>query len=573
MRGAESRAGYGARNAGIAGALALLVGACDLGARENSARDPAREANAASTPSSKSAWFVESAHALGLEFQHTSGLAHRYHFPEIMGGGVGLFDFDSDGDLDVYFVQSGDLLEPARAPGNALFENQGARFVDVTARAGVGDRGYGMGCACGDYDGDGDIDLYVTNVGANVLYRNDGAGRFTDVTGQAGVGDPSWSTAAAFVDFDRDGALDLFVVNYIRWAPQSEQECFFRERRRDYCNPNTYGAPARDTLYRNLGGGRFEDVTAKLGLDQAFGNGLGTAVGDFDGDGRVDLFVANDMLANQLWIQTEDGRFVDRALLRGCAYSSRGEAQSGMGVHAVEFGDSGALDVFVTHLRGQGHTLFGARQGGFVDRTARVGLSAPMLADTGFGVGFGDFDNDGRLDLYVANGHVVIEEPTPNPADSYAQFDRLLRQDERGSFVEVEPRGGVGLALATTSRAAAFGDLNDDGALDVVVVDRDGPARVLLGRAPAANAWIALRLVNAQGSDALGARVQIQARGRQQVRHVAPSYSYLASNDPRLHFGLGDATQVEELEVRWPGGRVTRHGPLEARKMHVLRAP
>lgn len=518
-------------------------------------------------------WFVESSESTGLRFRHTSGLAQRFHFPEIMGGGVGLLDFDDDGDLDVYFVQSGDLVEPHRSPGNQLFENLGrGAFVDVTERAGVGDRGYGMGCACGDYDADGDVDLYVTNVGGNVLYRNDGDGRFTDVTARAGVGDEGWSTAAAFVDYDADGWLDLLVVNYLRWSKDAEQECFFRERRRDYCNPNSYEAPARDVLYRNLGDGRFEDVTERCGLDRAFGNGLGAACADFDGDGRVDLFVANDMMANQLWIQGADGRFTDRALMLGCAYSGRGEAQSGMGVHAVELGDDRRLDVFVTHLRGQGHTLFEGLETGFVDRTARRGLSAPSLSDTGFGVGFADFDHDGCLDLYIANGHVVIEAPLADPADPYAQHNRLFR-GAPPTFAEVTPLGGTHPPLLATSRAAAFGDLDEDGDVDIVVVNRDGPAHVLLNRAGADRHWIGFRVRDARGVDGLGARVEITAQGRRQSRRVEASYSYLASNDPRVHFGLGQASRVESVLVAWPDGSESRFGPFEAGRRHDLRRP
>jgi len=552
-------------------AARLLIGMALAATMSSCARNDGESHAAPSESRVALPWFVECAAQRGLTFRHSSSLQQRYDFPEIMGGGVGLFDFDGDGDLDVYFVQSGDLTLPDRSSGNRLFANLGgAQFVEVTEAAHVGDRGYGMGCACGDYDGDGDIDLYVTNVGANVLYRNDGDGSFTDVTAVAGVGDESWSTAAAFVDFDADGRLDLLVVNYVNWSHATEMACYFRERRRDYCNPNNYGAPARDRLYRNLGDGRFEDVTVRCGLDQAFGNGLGVACGDFDGDGRTDLSVANDMLANQLWIQGPDGRFTDRALLMGCAYSSRGEAQSGMGVHALELGDDGALDVFVTHLRGQGHTLFDGRGSGFVDRTARHGLSAPLMKDTGFGVGFADFDNDGALDLYVANGHVVIEEPSVDPADPYAQFNRLLRGVE-GGFVEVSPLGGTSPALAATSRGAAFGDLDDDGDIDIVVVNRDAPAHLLLNEVGAGNAWIGFRVLDARGADALGARVQIECEGEVQTRRVEASYSYLASNDPRVHFGLGAGRRVERVHVRWPDGTTTSYSEFDAGRVYELR--
>jgi hypothetical protein len=545
---------------------------CLAACGDSSSPAPPRLSPERPSPSGAATFFRECARERGLDFRHRDAPQRRHHFPEIMGAGLALLDFDSDGDLDVFCVQSGDLLDPSGSPGDRLFENDGqGRFRDVTERAGLREHAYGMGVAAGDYDADGDVDLYVTNVGPNALWRNEGDGTFKDVTELAGVGDPAWSTSATFVDYDRDGLLDLFLANYIRWAPERELECHFRTGRRDYCHPNNYGAPARDTLYRNLGAGRFEDVSVAAGLGAAFGNGLGVAAADLDGDGRTDLFVANDMLANQLWIQGADGRFRDRALALGCALSSRGEAESGMGVQAFDYEEDGDLDLFITHLRGQGHVLFRWSGHGFVDRTAPAGLSASTLGDTGFGCGFADFEHDGDLDLYVGNGHVILEEPFADERQPYAQSDFLALQGENARFERVAAERVTSPRALGSTRGVALGDVDGDGDIDVLTTDCGGDLKLLLNEAPKRGSWIAARVLERSGSDALGARVRLRAGGRDRWRILDTGSSYCSSQSPVVHFGLEPSARVEELEVHWTDGTRQSFGALAAERTHVLR--
>ncbi len=356
-------------------------------------------------------WFEEVARERGLEFEHRSGHRERHLFPEIIGGGAALFDMDGDGDLDAYLVQSGSLNDPGPQAGvNRLFANDGSgRFTDATAGSGADDPGYGMGVATGDYDDDGDVDLYVTNYGPNVLLRNEGGGRFTNVAADTGVGHPGWGTSAAFIDYDADGDLDLFVTNYVNWSPANEQDCYNTAWQPDYCLPNNYKAPASDVLYRNDGDGGFTDVTAEARLDTAFGNGLGVVCADYDGDGAVDIFVANDSMLNQLWMNRKDGTFADESLLRGCALDEHGMPKAGMGVAAADHDDDGDPDLLVVNLATQTDSFFRNDAGFFTDRTGEVGLGAISRRYTRFGTGLIDFDNDGRLDLYHAKrpGHPV----------------------------------------------------------------------------------------------------------------------------------------------------------------------
>ena len=524
-------------------------------------------------PSGPEPWFREVAAARGLVFTWQSGHAERHYFPEIMGGGVALFDPDEDGDLDVYCVQAGSIVAaPEARPGNQLFTNDGhARFTDASAGSGADDRGYGMGVAAGDADGDGRTDLYVTNVGPNVLLRNAGALRFEDRTAEAGVGDPSWSTSAAFVDYDRDGDLDLFVVNYIRWNVGGEITCYTKPHPEDYCSPNSYDAPAPDTLYQNQGDGHFRDVSYEAGLRATFGNGLGVLCGDFNGDGWVDVFVANDGMLNQLWQNKADGTFVDVGPSAGCAVDQDGRKKAGMGTHAVDLDADGDEDLLVVNLAGETDSFYRNDGARFADRTPLVGLAGTSRPFTRFGVGFADFDNDGRPDLYEACGRVTRrpEVSGPRPFD---EPNLLFTFGGAGRFEEVLPRGGTAELLVATSRAAAFGDLDGDGGIDVVVANRDTPAYLLLNQVAHRGHWIAFDLREANGRSALGASLRAEREGKPLFAVARSAYSYCAASDPRLHFGLGSDTALAgELRVTWADGVEERFaGPFAADQVHRL---
>ena len=520
------------------------------------------------------AWFEVVAPDDGLDYQYESGARGEFLYPESFGGGVGLCDVDGDGDLDLYFPQGGPIDDSGttREARNRLFLNRGnATFEDASDGSGADHGGYGMGVACGDVDNDGDVDLYVTNVGQNVLLRNRGDGTFEDATAEAGVGDAGWGVSTTLLDFDDDGWLDIFVVNYLHWSRQIERQCLAIDGQPDYCGPNHYRSPARDTLYRNLGGGRFRDVSGAAGLGAAFGNGLGVVAADFDGDRRIDVYVANDQVANQLWINQGDGTFVDRALLAGAALSGAGRAEAGMGVATADLDDDGWFDLFLSHISAESNTLYANRDGIFEDVTSAKRLAAPSFPFTGFGTGLADFDQDGRPDLFVTNGRVKRELPVLDPGDPFAEPDLLFRGLADGRFDEVRAYDAARLG---TGRGAGFGDLDGDGDLDVVVVNRDRPALQLRNIA-ARGHWLMVRVLDRNGRDAVGARVRVEAGGGRQIRLIQPGYSYLSANDPRAHFGLGEASRVDRIEVAYPGGPTARYGPFEADRVVVLprRAP
>ncbi|MCZ6597692.1 MAG: CRTAC1 family protein [Planctomycetota bacterium] len=523
-------------------------------------------------------WFEEVALERGLLFEHESGHRTRHLMPEIMCGGGALADLDGDGDLDAYLVQSGSLLYPPEdrpgnalfLPGNALFLNDGAGFFeDATEGSGADDRGYGMGVACGDPDRDGDVDLYVTNVGRNVLLENDGTGRFADVTARARVGDPGFGASAAFLDYDHDGDQDILTLNYLAWSLATEIECFAGMGVPDYCSPQMYQAPARDVLYANLGDGTFRDVTVEAGLDQAFGTGLGLVTGDFDGDGLVDVFVANDGMPDQLWINQGAAGFADDAFFAGCAVDQDGRAKAGMGVTAGDVDGDGDLDLLVCNLAGETDSLFRNEGGHFRDATAVSGLGLTSRPFTRFGMAWLDFDHDGLFDLYQANGRVNLKSKVYS-TDPYAEPNLLFRGTRGGRFEEVEPRGGTAELLIGTSRAAAFGDVDGDGAIDVLVVNRDGRAHLLLNIAPDRGRWILFRVVDEHGSDALGATLTIQAGDRSIRREVKSAYSYCAANDPRVHVGLGTVSEVTGVTVRWVDGSREAFGNFPAGRVAKL---
>lgn len=503
-------------------------------------------------------WFAEVAHQAGIRFVHRSGHEPgRFLIPEVVAGGVALLDADGDGWLDVYFVQAGSLAGASESgPGNQLYRNRGdGTFEDVSAANGADERSYGMGVATGDYDDDGRPDLYLTNVGPNRLLQNRGGMAFRDATAEAAVGHEGFGSSAAFFDYDRDGDLDLYVANYLVWSVATEKECFNGLGQRDYCAPALYNAPASDVLYRNEGDGTFADVTRAAGIGAAFGTGLGVLCGDFTADGWADVFVANDGLPNQMWVNLGDGRFEDRGLLLGCALDQDAIPKAGMGVVAEDFDDDGDLDLLVGNLRRESDSLFQNQGGYFRDVTGLRGLGQISRSFTRFGTGWVDFDNDGYLDLYQANGRVAAEENAHGSADPLAEPNLLFRGGPE-RFEEVLPRGGTAALLVHASRGAAFGDLDNDGGVDVVVVNRDAPTYVLSNRLVGRGDWLLVRVLDEHGRDAIGASLTLRAGGRVLRREVRTALGYASASDPRVHFGLGTGTTIEDLEVQWVDGGV-----------------
>ena len=554
----------------VLGLSLLALSSCGAGQGE----DPVSEAG------SPRPWFVEQGASSGLRFEHVSGHAEAYYMPEIMGGGAALFDMDGDGDLDAYLVQSGQLvpgpaaaqaLDAADAAGNQLFENLGqGRFRDVSEGSGADHRGYGNGVACGDVDGDGDVDLFVTCVGPNVLLLNDGAGRFVEASQEAGLGHPGWGTSATFFDAEGDGDLDLFITNYLDWSIQSELNCADPLGRPDYCSPKGYETPAADVFYRNLGGGSFRDESAMSGVGAKRGTGLGVLAADFDGDGRMDVFVANDGMEDHLWIAQEDGSYKDEARRWGCATDINGLKKAGMGVTAADIDGDLDLDLLVCNLAGESDSMYLNQGSYFSDSTHSSGLGVSSRAYTRFGLGWVDFDGDGQLDLFQANGRVARSLDSHQEGDPYGELNLLLRGDGSGAFQEVLPRGGTQEPLALTTRAAAFGDVNGDGAPDVLLVNRDGPAQLLINQAAQGAHWILLDVRDRQGAPALGAQVFLTLGERTLRRDVCAGYSYQASNDPRVHLGLGSSTTQPGIEVRWADGSRQSFGARALDRVHVL---
>ena len=512
--------------------------------------------------------FNEVASEVGLNFRHHNGMTGKFYLPEIMGAGGALFDYDSDGDLDVFLVQ-GTALESNSKPNGTSFqgklfrndlENGKLRFSDVTEKSRIRASGYGMGVAVGDINNDSKPDLYVTNLGSNQMYLNKGDGTFDDVTKSSATDDPRWSTSASFLDYDRDGWLDLMVVNYAEFTTSNSPNCYAATSARDYCTPRVFRPPG-NRLFHNRGNGTFEDVTVAAGVDKEFGHGLGVVGADFNGDGWLDIFVANDGDPNQLWINQKDGTFKNEALLAGAAVNRDGKAEAGMGVDAGDFDGNGTDDIFITHLTEETHTLFtNLGEAVFEDRTRETGLVMPGRRFTGFGTLFFDYDNDGWLDLLVVNGAVQLLPELMRKGDPFplGQPNQLFRNTGNGRFVEVVEQAGANFQLLEVGRGAAFGDVDNDGDTDVLVTNNNGPTRLLLNQLGNRNHWLGLRLVSKNGRDALGAQVEVVVKKNQVLRRrVRTDGSYLSANDPRVLVGLGNVTQVEAVRIRWPDGSLT----------------
>ena len=531
-------------------------------------------------------WFVDRAEESGLRFRHVNGAEGKFYYAEVIAPGAGLLDYDDDGDVDIFLVQGSRLSDSGsglsapgsgkNAPGSGsrLFRNDltingdGTRtlhFTDVTEASGIVSRGYGMGVAAGDFNNDGCVDLYLTSLGPNQLFRNNCNGTFTDVSKQSRTDDPSWTVSSAFLDFDRDGWLDLFVGNYLSWRVDSSMPCFTPSGRPDYCSPNIY-QPQPSRLLRNNHDGTFADVTAASGIAREFGPALGVSTADFNGDGWIDIYVANDGQPNQLWINQRNGTFRNTGLLSGTAISAHGKAKAGMGVDAGDFDNDGDEDLFVTNLTGEGNDLYvNDGSGLFEEQGARSGLGAASRGYTGFGTAWFDIDNDGLLDALTVNGAVQTIEALRRVNDPFPLHQRklLFKNPGQGRFEDVTARGGAAFELSEVGRGAAFGDIDNDGDVDVLVANNNGQPRLLVNNVGNRNHWIGLRLVGAQTAaanegrsrDMLGARVGIVRDGGPTLwRRARSDGSYASANDPRVLVGLGQATSVSRIRVVWPSG-------------------
>jgi hypothetical protein len=539
--------------------LVLLLA---LGCRQSEPTAPLEEAGGPP-------WFVDITDEVGLHFIHDAGPVGDYFMPQIMGSGAAFFDFDNDGRLDIYLLQNGG---PKSGSTNRLFrQGPDGKFTDVSKGSGLDIAGHGMGVAIGDVNNDGWPDVLVTEYSGIHLFLNNGNGTFTEVTREAGLDNPLWGTSACFVDYDRDGWLDLVVVNYVDDDPS--RPCADAAGRRDYCHPNTFpGTVAK--LYRNLGRPpgasprtvRFADVTLKAGLGRLPGPGLGVVCADFNGDGWPDIFIANDSQPNRLWINQQDGTFTEEAVVRGLAYNGQGQMQGNMGIALGDATGSGLFDVLVTHLSEETHTFW--RQGPrgmFRDRTAAAGLAASRWRGTGFGTVLADFDHDGALDLAVVNGRVSRHKLASPDArttvtlgpfwSQYAERNQLFANDGAGRFRDISPQNGPFCGTAGIARGLVCGDIDNDGALDLLVTTVGGPARLYRNVAPNRGHWLMVRALDpVLNRDAYGAEIRVHAGERWWVRWINPGYSYLCSNDPRAHFGLGSVNRVDGIRVLWPDG-------------------
>ncbi len=510
----------------------------------------------------------------GIDFRHENGATELKFMAETIGAGGLFFDYDNDGWLDIFLVNGGSFVDPEleRGSRNQLYRNKGdGTFTRVEAD--IDGSGYRMGACAGDFDNNGRVDLYLTGVGSNRLYRNLGDGNFADITASAGVAAPVWSASCAFGDIDNDGDLDLYVVNYVDFAVDNNKYCGSRvDNRRAYCHPNVYNGLA-DILYRNDGDGRFTDITSDAGVHNPDGKGLGVVMSDYDRDGWLDIYVANDSVPNFLFRNKGGGKFEDVSLWAGVMVNGEGEPEAGMGTDMADYDGDGWPDIFVTNLDMETNTLYrNTGDGWFEDVTAEAGLAEPSRRFVGFGTAFFDYDNDTDLDLIVANGHVLDNVSSMRDSITYEQQNLLFRNEPGGRFTNVTDESGPGLALEKVGRGLAIGDIDNDGDLDVLVANNGQTADLLRNDGGNQGNALLIRLVgSASNRDGVGARLTLTVNGKAQLREVKAGSSYLGQNDLRQHFGLGRSASAERLEIRWPGGKIEVFEDLPANQILTIR--
>jgi len=523
--------------------------------------------------------FKDVTQAAGIDWRHFSGESADRYLLETMGGGVAFFDFNNDGLLDLYFVNGGETPH-AKSPSpvrNALYKNLGnGRFEEVAQKAGV-DRvsSYGMGAAAADYDNDGLQDLFVTGYPTSTLFHNNGDGTFTDVTQRAGVANSGkWAASAAWFDYDRDGLLDLFVCNYVKFSYSDPKRCEMAGKR-GYCEQIAYTGDS-PTLYHNNGDGTFTNVTQQAGLVEMSGRGLGVVAVDVDDDGWIDLFVARDASPNLLLINQKNGTFKDVGLEAGIAYSGSGKARAGMGVDAGDINDDGLPDFVVTNFTDEYHALFVSESRmQYEDKTQQTGLARATRSDVGFGTHFLDYDNDGRLDLIIVNGHVDELMELVRQDVKYRQMALLLRNSGSGSFTDMKNQAGAFFNTPHVARGLAVGDFNNDGRIDVAVMRLNETPVLLENTCEPKKHWVGLALQGTTSNrDAIGAKLKLRTGKRELVRWITGGSSYLATSDKRVVFGLGDAVEPKvSVDIRWPNGSLQTVANLEIDRYHKIQEP
>jgi enediyne biosynthesis protein E4 len=524
--------------------------------------------NSVATGSAALPIFTDVTDQSGIRFKHETSRTSQKYLPESMGAGVAMFDYDNDGRLDLFFVNGArfqDPMPPGASPDksdprfwNRLYHNNGdGTFTDVTEAAGVRGHSYGMGVAAADYDNDGNVDLLVTNLGGNILYHNNGDGTFTDVTARAGVAGSGWCTGACFVDYDRDGKLDLIVTRYVEWEFAANIYCGAHQPGyRAYCHPDQFKAISY-LVYHNNGNGTFTDISKKCGIAGSPGKGLGIAINDFDRDGWPDVFVANDSVAEQLFRNNHDGTFSEVALAAGLAYDQNGHVFAGMGADFADYNNDGWPDVFVNALANQKYALFRNDRGQFEDIADPVGLGAVTMAHSGWGAKWIDYDNDGWLDLFVVQGHVMDNIELTEPSIRYLEPPLLLKNSDN-KFRNVSGQSGPIFQTPMAARGAAFGDLDNNGFIDVAINCNDGHAIILRNQGGNGNHWLLVHLIGSAGNrDGIGAKLRLVTDdGREQHAFASTAGSYLSASDKRVHFGLGSSKKIRLLEITWPSGTV-----------------